>query len=288
MAEYRQLPQKPSKRDDIVSILTKGAVWDGMTGTYGDPMYNVPDYLLPCAVDGEWFDFGLIPNAVYESAFQDAMPFLDAGLIRLPYKSCVFRFREPVADPEGNRDDILMECLLVMVEVEQKGSEPAIACSLLSVTGDNRYELAFFLGESILDSRGIRIRNGADDYHARSGQSALALWLILNARGLRRTVDEPSEKLNKARLKNGKSPLKRVTHIDGASYFTALQETRRQEQQGGGTHASPRTHLRRAHLRYYEGKDKPVPIPATIVNPHKGDLLDREAYLIKNCSRMQF
>lgn len=57
--------------------------------------------------------------------------------------------------------------------------------------------------------------------------------------------------MNKARAKNGKPPLKRVTRVDGQQYITALQETERRERDGtaGGTHASPRPHLRRAHIR---------------------------------------
>lgn len=57
--------------------------------------------------------------------------------------------------------------------------------------------------------------------------------------------NEPSAKLQKARLKRGKLPL-----FEYKTLHVKLNETRVKKQPGGGTHASPRVHLRRGHIRH--------------------------------------
>lgn len=58
--------------------------------------------------------------------------------------------------------------------------------------------------------------------------------------------NEPSEPLNKKRIKNGKVPLftYKTLHIDS-------NEVKIIKPDQGGTHASPRVHLRRGHVRHY-------------------------------------
>lgn len=65
----------------------------------------------------------------------------------------------------------------------------------------------------------------------------------------------PSEKLQKARTKRGKAPL--------FSYWTLqLGQKNERGESLGGTHASPRVHLRRGHPRQY------APGKYTWVQPH--------------------
>lgn len=65
----------------------------------------------------------------------------------------------------------------------------------------------------------------------------------INCTNVRRVEHKPDEKLQKARAKRGKKPL--------FSYWTLELEMDRTESASvlGGTHASPRVHLRRGHAR---------------------------------------
>jgi hypothetical protein len=75
--------------------------------------------------------------------------------------------------------------------------------------------------------------------------SALKSFLsALHCSNVRQRENTPDAKLQKARAKRGKKPL--------FSYWT-LELTNRQEGTGtvGGTHSSPRVHLRRGHPRQY-------------------------------------
>lgn len=73
-----------------------------------------------------------------------------------------------------------------------------------------------------------------------------AFLSALNCTNINRIEHKPSEKLQKARAKRGKKPL--------FSYWTLeidLQRSREVGEDCGGTHASPRLHLRRQHPREY-------------------------------------
>lgn len=107
------------------------------------------------------------------------------------------------------------------------------------------------------------------------GQMFLAMWLMLNTKGIHKIVTEPDSKLNKARIKTGKLPLLRNTYISANHYIEALRETVRSDNSG---RASPRMHLRRAHLRHL-GLDKIVPVHAAIINGAGG--LDRDKYVVR-------
>jgi hypothetical protein len=87
--------------------------------------------------------------------------------------------------------------------------------------------------------------------------------LMINARFVETRRVEVSPKLNKARIKNGKPMLPSYLHVDTEDYVTVIngRYLPRSRVNGGGTHASPAPHLRRAHRRM---------LP-------KGDILVREA-----------
>ena len=77
--------------------------------------------------------------------------------------------------------------------------------------------------------------------------------LILNTRGIERQTVTVSDKLQKARAKNGKPPIPPYDTVDSQLYVTAinnrLRKGRREPQ--GGHHASPIGHLRMGHSRTY-------------------------------------
>lgn len=78
------------------------------------------------------------------------------------------------------------------------------------------------------------------------GDGVLGLSMVMCTKGVPTRVEEASTKLNAKRVRNGKEPLVRVTHVDTQAYYQALENTAK-----GGTHASPVPHLRRGHIRHY-------------------------------------
>jgi hypothetical protein len=99
----------------------------------------------------------------------------------------------------------------------------------------------------------------------------LKSWLIvekvivlLATEGIDVVKESPPIALNKKRAKNGKKPF-RDYHV-----LKATQELEREHRDLGGTHASPRIHFRRGHIREYEDGRKTW-IRSTIVNIKRGD-----------------
>jgi hypothetical protein len=82
--------------------------------------------------------------------------------------------------------------------------------------------------------------------------SATAL-LILSTRGIERETVTASEKLQKARRKNGKPPIPPYDRVQSQPYVTAIEarRARGRSEPKGGTHASPIPHLRMGHPRTY-------------------------------------
>lgn len=79
------------------------------------------------------------------------------------------------------------------------------------------------------------------------------VWLsrflsLLNCSNIQRVENKPPEKLQRARIKRGRQPL--------FSFWTLVlgQHQQRSATPQGGTHASPRIHLRRGHIRKLENE----------------------------------
>ena len=79
---------------------------------------------------------------------------------------------------------------------------------------------------------------------------------LINSKSTQTTVSEPPEKLNKARARRGKAPMLSVRYVD----VPAIESTARGT---GGTHASPRLHWRRGHMRRLA--DRLVPVSPCLV-----------------------
>jgi len=83
---------------------------------------------------------------------------------------------------------------------------------------------------------------------------------VINCANVHTEVIEPPEKLNRKRQANGKQPL---------FSYNVLQlgdDKNSSSERGTGASSSPRTHLRRGHLRRQNGKV--IWVRATMVNPH--------------------
>ena len=113
-------------------------------------------------------------------------------------------------------------------------------------------------------------RAGANGYFSRHLAALGELCALLACRNVETVRVAPPERLNKARIARGKLPL--------PAYHTLVIRLSETRQVGGGSaggHASPRSHLRRGHIRQLPGG--PVWVSAAVVNPGHGWIAKRYA-----------
>lgn len=158
-------------------------------------------------------------------------------LCRLPYECLWVEFRRELDDghiPFG------------VMAIERDGEISAQAW--MKKFGDWRYEFTFLTGGSGSKSSLVHV-DSKDEDRKKFAQHVIfcfrAFLSAINCTNVRRVEHKPDAKLQKARAKRGKQPL--------FSYWTLeLTPGRLEDRQDfGGTHASPRLHLRRGHPRQY-------------------------------------
>jgi len=228
----------------------------------------IQERLLPIVREGEWFDFGELHYMSLGDS--DWRPFAEAGLIKLPFPRVTFRVS---LDPRRIAQiDSRLE-IVWSAEQDDAGAISILGLFVngergLGVTGFHRYDRA------TLQAHKLTFRDHINHLF-------FALWLVLNTKGVAQERIEPSEKLNRARAKTGKTLLQPYVKIDTVTYINARRETERMEAAGFGHHASPRPHLRRAHLRRLQSGII-VPVMATIVNGTADVKASaREKYVVK-------
>jgi hypothetical protein len=112
--------------------------------------------------------------------------------------------------------------------------------------------------------------NGQSPQQAAScniGDPIICCLMILATRGVERETIRPSEKLQRARMKNRKPPIPNYDRVNSEPYVTAvLARGHRERSEGlGGHHASPQFHIRMGHPRSY-ATGKSIWIADTLVN----------------------
>lgn len=293
-----ELPARPVAREDLSRVFIEG-IGRLSTSIYlpdnADVDEFVQKYMTSMVAGAEWFDFGVVDGPAISGAAGDAQPFFESGLIVPPYPNCIFRYRS-VADSANLPDNVraalsanpdvdiappgqvvVKECALFIWQFGDLDS-PVVCVAGCEIRGA-RADTIIVEHVAVMQENGQIRSMGTFMEGARSIYSVYsALWLILNAKGVDRTVREPDEKLNRARAKRGKAPLRRVTVVDAAQYMRALQETERMDRATGVDRQSPRMHLRRAHLRRL-ANGTTIVIHAMIVNAHKDPAL-REGYKV--------
>lgn len=219
----------------------------------------------------QWFDFGSVKYSGLRAT--DWTPFAEAGLIDLPYPLTAFRVHLDI----GDVGKIVDHLDLVWLAKQERPGEPIEIFSVLvdalstEALGGAHY---FKCTKAALQAHKLTFK----DHHS---HFFFVLWLILNTKGVGQELVSAPEKLNRARSKSGKMAIQPYVHVDTQAYVTALRETERMESGEGGTHASRRPHLRRAHLRHlHDGRI--IPIMAMIVNGSAGlKIAHREKYVVK-------
>ena len=297
-------PRRPTSRDDMRSALAASSTRLHITNTLlpaaKQVMALVDGALLESVEVAEWFDFGTVHLTAMAPAIADGLNILEAGLAVPPYPLCIFRMRSVATTSEfdtttaemirkhdvhpSSADYAAIDELRktggayeredIYIIGQLPGSEIGVA--LFEATGSNAERITL-LAISKFSANEVGSLTEANQSAAHDARVSYgALWVILNTKDIRRTIDEPSEKLNRIRAKRGRLPLRRVTHVNVAQYTRAQEETVRMI--AAGDRVSPRMHLRRAHLRRLPNGTTIV-IHAMIINAHK-DPAGREGYKV--------
>ena len=237
----------------------------------------------------EQFNFGPLSLNTVREAQQEAIEFIEFGCFTFPYPVCLYR-------AQVQYDNALVGMTVLVVDGRDR--VPVIhkhydgiasvtlvhshfemcamhAINMLNVQDDPRgrgkavelhvpaTELAYWKDKiSIGGPTGYTEEN--TEQLTEGAMLAMALTMILNTKGIRKERSEPPCKPQQARIKAGKPLLPYVTRVYTDVYNKAVEKGE------PGTHASPRPHRRRAHVRHLpERGNKPaynIPIAAMLVN----------------------
>lgn len=246
----------------------------------------------------EQFNFGALHANTIREAEKEGHEFIKHGCFTLPYPVCFYRCQVHFEDDDK---PVGISLLIVDGEFENEQIKPFDRCkgfATVSFTHDHRSMTAMHSistnewkdtpegvavqfeipqGEanywretaSVEDGVPVELRDIAE-----GSMLAVGLTMILNTKNIRKERVAPPEKPNRARAKQGRPLLPYVTRVYTAVYNRAVQP-------GTGTHASPRPHRRRAHVRHYPATQwreaYSVPIAAMLVN-WDGQPLERGQY----------
>ena len=155
-------------------------------------------------------------------------------IARLPYQCCWIEMGQGVGG-----DGIIVGVMATEIE------NGMLATVWHRVAGAWSYFFGFTTDRSEKNHKFFDIDPAEVDIGKNIVEIALAFLSALNCTNVRRIEHKPDAKLQKARAKRGKQPL--------FSYWTLELDLSRPESSEslGGTHASPRLHLRRGHPRQY-------------------------------------
>ncbi len=157
-------------------------------------------------------------------------------LKRLPFDHCYFEFSGHTIE-YGN-------VIMSLFVTQENNKIKVISC--------HRYNHEWhYLGKVVESDKNNKLIVYADEkipYLLLTNQYYMALKFIsaINCTNIKRLNNKPPDKLQKARNKKGKKPL--------FSYWTLdldIDKSKEINNYLGGTHASPRVHLRRGHPRQY-------------------------------------
>jgi hypothetical protein len=196
--------------------------------------------------------FALPPSGILLDPAEGAA-LVDHGLLRLPYPVCILEYT--TADKEGHLKIIIIAEMVgdqVQVDMISAASgggvwtPPAIKCD--AVVGRHTYQVAPRLPRYIQNKEAdwAKGRNFREDAKLMLESLALRpLYEFLYAIDRYHTTMDniaPPDGVNRKRLKRGKVPLFTYKVL-------TIGKKKRKSQHLGGTHASPRSHLRRGYYR---------------------------------------
>jgi hypothetical protein len=230
-----------------------------------DHLDAIADLCGTATKHGRLIDFGRLPWDALEKAARRAGPLFNQGVLGQPFgEPWLMRY---VDDSNHVRLILVIPRDAVARTITGIGLRPVYTASTRALLVDDvvglmpNAEQPEVLLPSCLPcfTRWLTLERAgqAADLHSLQLSATFAILdplmaalLILSTRGIERRTVAPSEKLVRARMRAGKPPIPSHQVVDSEPYVTALlkRATASGEPQGG-THASPRPHLRMAHPR---------------------------------------
>lgn len=242
----------------------------------------------------EQFNFGKLTSEVLDEAHKESFDFIEHGCFQLPYKICFYRYTLIHDGIEiggallnvGGDDNAAIDTVMFIHNGEYITAMNSRNGMKVQGEGDAR-AIQVGVAEKEIEFWQERIVCGAVDRAskpsglptkenlAEGSINVMGLTMILNTRGVRKERLAPPAKPNKARERKGLPLLPYTTRVYTDVYMKAAAPGPK------GTHASPRPHRRRAHVRHYPKTDKHEayikPVAAMLVN-WDGQPLQRGAY----------
>jgi len=241
----------------------------------------------------EQFTFGKLPYKIISDAQRDGLAFVEANLFQLPYPTCLYRasFVYPTGEVTGFT-------LLNVAPREGNPKERGIATVMFTHSHDYvvaTHSINMLDVKTLSDgSKACQMQLPAEEFSfwketmqtatgtpkqediAEGSMAMLGLTMILNTKGIRKERFEPPRKPNIARARAGRPMLPYSTRVYTDVYLRAAADGPK------GTHASPRPHLRRAHVRHYKNDHREwyTKVDAMLVN-YDGTPLQRGQYEVK-------
>jgi hypothetical protein len=264
--------------DDMASL--EKALGAHFEGCFERDFWQITKAAIPEAVH---FDFGDIAPAQEHVDF--GMDMLTKNLFRLPfptvfYSGTAMPKRGLIASYDEDTDAFAVICFL---PARLGGSTKHIApTTLIRVYAQGDQVRCDFVPISKARFR-VRGTNKiiGDEHHKNSaimaGNFVLGATVLLMGKDVDVETRPAPEKLNKQRLRRGKSAI-------GESRFVRLKIGATHDYtQLGGTHKSPRMHIRRGHFRQVWPDRPPIPIPPHWVAARDdANLPDPKEYLVKS------
>lgn len=287
--EFETLSSAPTT-EDIFKAMKLGK-WRGMESTKGalQTLFEMQHV--------EQFNFGPLSLDTIREAQIEAVDFIEYGCMAMPFPEVVFRCSVEF-------DNRTVGFHIFAVHKDLGGGEQRIAAlgtihSLdytLTFRSDNMFQIEYMNGQRGI---GLKVPNGELDYWepmigeidrgvmlkgngeiiTEASLIMMGLVMILNTKGVLKERSAPPVKPNKVRAARGLPLLPYTTRVYTSVYNKAVAKGE------PGTHASPRPHRRRAHIRHYPKTEKHEayikPVAAMLVNWDGKPLPERSEYLVK-------
>lgn len=303
--EYYARTKAPTM-DDLYRAVQE----DRLFGTETVRKYLTGAFKMTKDLPVEQFNFGTLPYKVIREAQLDAIEFIKYGLFKQPYPMCLYRCNIEYKDQVVGTSILTVEADKKTVLDADYRKVPPIAAVYFTHSDDHvlaqhsinmmaihpsqkregdsveiqlpHEEYDYWRGKMRATKNGIEGQPPDPDDLCDGALIAMGLTMILNTKGVHKERTAPPRKPNMARSKTGRPLLPYVTHVYTKVYARSTTDPNEVTK---GTHASPRPHRRRAHVRHYERgvKGEPgyrewwTPVEAMLVN-WDGQPLQRGEY----------
>jgi hypothetical protein len=255
-----------------------------------DEVELIADMVATAANAGRLIDFGHLPNAVIMECGSRSGILFDAGALLQPFSdpwlfmhtwegggeerpSVAAYLVNPIDFPTGRVEVVEFQPVTYATSrLLAIGDRGLLLGAATKEDAGKRYTCQIL--PSIWRLLGSDLSDELNQHKTPEGAAAgnlfdplLTVLTLLQVRGVPRETVRVDEKLQRARARSGKPRLPSYQRVDSTGYVTALlaKQSPHRRLSDGGTHASPRWHLRRGTVRSYPSGKKSV-IMDTLVN----------------------